>query len=78
MNVIQLLVTAVFVLLTLLVCGAILENTKWMKAAEYLRLLFMVFAVFAFYNQSVFSTILFSTLIVAVSSTLSFILLTRK
>lgn len=78
MNVIQLLVTAVFVLLTLLVCGAILENTKWMKAAEYLRLLFMVFAVFAFYNQSVFSTILFSTLIAAVSSTLSFILLTRK
>ncbi|HRH01933.1 MAG TPA: sterol desaturase family protein [Bacteroidia bacterium] len=78
MNVLQLVLTAVFVLLTLLVCGGILENKRWMKAAEYLRLLFMMVAVFAFYNQSVFSTILFSTLLVAVSSTMSFILLTRK
>ncbi len=78
MNVLQLLVTAVFVLLTLLVCGAILENKKWMKAAECLRLLFMVVAMFAFYEQRLFSIILFSTLSVAVSSTLSLILLTRK
>lgn len=78
MNVLQLLVTAVFVLLTLLVCGAILENKKWMKAAECLRLLFMVVAMFAFYEQKLFSIILFSTLSVAVSSTLSLILLTRK
>lgn len=78
MNVLQLLVTAVFVLLTLLVCGAILENKKWMKAAECLRLLFMVVAMFAFYEQRLFSILLFSTLFVAVSSTLSLILLTRK
>lgn len=63
---------ATFTILTLLTCGALLENKTWVKHFEFARLILSFFALYLFKDITIFNTLTISVLIIQISSLIWF------
>jgi alkylglycerol monooxygenase len=60
--------TAIFTILTLLSCGALLENKNWLKYFEYVRIVFSFLILYFFKDLSIFNLIAIIIVIIQLSS----------
>jgi len=63
---------ATFTILTLLTCGALLENKAWLKHFEFARLILSFFALYLFKDIAIFNTLAISVLTIQISSLIWF------
>jgi alkylglycerol monooxygenase len=66
----QVVISAIFTILTLITCGALLENKSWLKYFEYGRLLLSLVAIYSFKQLNIFNEL---TLVILALQTLSVI-----
>ncbi|KQC00797.1 sterol desaturase family protein [Pedobacter sp. Hv1] len=60
--------TAIFTIVTLLSCGALLERKNWLKYFEFARLIFSLFALYLFRELTIFNSLALTVLIVQLGS----------
>lgn len=68
----QLCVSVALVIATLTLCGALLEQRKWVKKFEYTRLLIWILAPLLFYNHHYFSYLILINSLLAIISAVWF------
>ncbi len=73
----QLLLSSGFSILTLVVCGGILENKKWTYKIEFIRIAYGLLLIFSFYPNSFFKIILIGGLALWVISISYFLVLLK-
>lgn len=62
MTFVSIVVAAIFVIFTLLSCGALLERKKWLKYFEYFRLVTSILMLILFKDLAIFNTLLIAVI----------------
>ncbi|MEO8795820.1 MAG: sterol desaturase family protein [Daejeonella sp.] len=78
MDVIQLISATILVILTLITCGAVLEQKEWLVKFEYFRIVFWIACLAFFISIPIFTAVLIINLILAFGVLIWFYMLQRK
>ncbi|MFD0941384.1 sterol desaturase family protein [Pedobacter boryungensis] len=72
MDIAPIICAATFTILTLLTCGALLENKAWLKYFEFGRLILSLFSLYFFKDIAIFNTLALTVITIQISSLIWF------